>query len=143
MNDYVKRRTERMIANYAARLRAGQVGMRRDGLTKTQAERFAAGVERTKRLRAETITVLDAAGVPVILRPFYCSFAFKLGRLDRHAWCERVKREEGMWLMQTWVGRGLRREVLLEVARKLFGIDLSGRQPPCAAGGTGVESVRE
>jgi hypothetical protein len=143
MNDYRERRTERMIANYAARLRAGQVGMRRDGLTQAQEERFAAGVERAKRLRAETITVLDAADAPSILRPFYCSFAHKLAKINRNGWCERAKREEGMLLMQTWAVRGLRREVMLEVARKLFGLDLTGSQPPCAAAGTGVESGRE
>jgi hypothetical protein len=135
-----KEKSDRMIENYAARLRAGQMGCRRDGLTKAQTERYAAGVARIKRIRAETGAVLDAAGVPTIVRPFYYSFALKLGKIDRNAWGDCAKRDEGLILVSTWVARGLSRAVLLEIARVLFNLDLSHVEPPaCAPGKAGVE----
>jgi hypothetical protein len=137
-----KEKADRMIENYAARLRAGQIGCRRDGLTKAQTERYAAGVVRTKLLRAQTGVVLDAAGVPTIVRPFYYSFALKLGKLDRDAWGESAKREEGQILVQTWMCRGLRRDVMLKIARSVFNLDLSGTGPPACAPARGdVESI--
>lgn len=140
----VKEKSDRMIENYAARLRAGQIGCRRDGLTKTQTARYAAGVARTKLLRAQAGAVLDAAGVPTIVRPFYYSFALKLGKLDRNAWGESAKRDEGLILVSMWVARGLSRAVLLEVARMLFNLDLSHVEPPaCAPAEAGVKSVRD
>lgn len=119
-----KERAQRMIENYAARLRAGQATRRRDGLTRAQAERYAVAVARTKWIRAETGAVLAAAGLPMIVRPFYYSFALKLGRLDRNAWSERAKWEEGQILVQTWASRGLRREVMYRIAEKLFNLSL-------------------
>ena len=126
----VKSRAERMIENYAARLRAGQVGCRRDGLTEAQAQRFAAAVARTNRIRAETAAILDAAGMPMIVRPYYYSFALKLGKLAREAWSEHSRREEARILVSTWTARGLAREVLVAIARDLFSIDPDRAEPP-------------
>lgn len=120
-----KDRAERMIENYAARLRAGQATGRRDGLTKAQTERYAAAVARTRWIRSETGAVLDAADVPTIVRPFYHSFALKLGKVDRNAWSECGKREEGRLLVETWVARGLSREIVYQIAARLFNLDLS------------------
>lgn len=119
-------RSDRMVANYAARLRAGQMGCRRDGLTKAQTERYAAGVARTKLLRAQAGVTLDGAGVPTIVRPFYDSFALQMGKLDRDAWGESAKRDEALILVQTWTCRGLKKEILLAIARNVFNMELAG-----------------
>jgi len=134
MDDYVKRRTEQMIANYAARLRVGQCGSpARVGDLKGQTERYAAGVARMNRIKADTAAVLESLGVVTILRPSYYSFAMKLGKIDARAWGEHAKHAEGAILVDTWVARGLTREILLRVAREVFNLDLSGVGPEACA----------
>jgi hypothetical protein len=122
----LKSRTERMVENYAARLRVGQCGTpARVGDLKGQAERFAAGVARMRRIEAATAQVIDAAGVVTITRPYYYSFARKLGKLDARAWGDSARHDEGRILVDTWVARGLCREVLLRIALEVFELDLA------------------
>ena len=125
-------KADRMVANYAARLRVGQCGHSRVGDVKGQAERYAASVARNKRIRTATGVALGALGVPSIQYPFYYSFALQLGRVDREAWCEHAKRDEGQILVSTWVARGLSREILLGIARNVFNLDLAVEPGPCA-----------
>jgi len=140
----MKDRAERMIENYAARLRVGQCGYSRVGDLKGQAERYAAAVARNKRIKTATGAVLAGLDEPTIRRPFYHSFALKLGKIDRDAWGEHAKREEGRILVDTWVSRGLTRVALLRIARDVFKLDLTSVEPPaCAPAKAGVESIRD
>jgi hypothetical protein len=122
----LKSRAERMVENYASRLRVGQCGTpARVGDLKSQAERFAAGVARMRAIDAATTKVTDAEGVATIMRPFYCSFARKLGKLVARAWGDNARRDEGRVLVDVWVARGLCREVLLRIAREVFELELA------------------
>jgi len=143
MEDRVKERAERTAERYASKLFAGSGGRRRDGNFQAQAERFALGVARTTRLRADTGTELDAFGVPTIMRPFYYSFALRLDKLCREEWSESSLWTEGHILVSTWVARGLSREVLLSIAQDLFNINLAKSEPPtCTTAAEAVESDR-
>ncbi len=125
METHEKSRSERMVENYAARLNVGQMGVRRDGLTKEQKARYAASMEMVNAERSMTGQVLDGRGVATILRPFYFSFAFSLGRLCRKELSGESLRIEAMILVSTWQARGLSRGVLIAIARDVFNMDLA------------------
>jgi hypothetical protein len=125
METHEKSRSERMVENYAARLNVGQMGVRRDGLTKEQKQHYALSMEMVNAERRMTGQVLDGQGVATILRPFYYSFAFRLGRLFREDRSDRSRRAEAMILVSTWQARGLSRDVLIYIATDVFNLDLA------------------
>ena len=122
----MKDRAERMIENYAARLKVGQCGSERNVGLKGPAERFAAAMERVKRTRAETKALLEDLDVPSIFRSYYCTFALRLGKIVNHAWGEHACREETRLLISTWQARGLDRDVMLRIARGVFELEIEG-----------------
>ncbi|HTW91484.1 MAG TPA: hypothetical protein VMH22_07210 [bacterium] len=130
MEDRASERAERMVANYAARLRAGQMGARRDGLTEVQKKRYAASMEIVNIERRMAGQVLDTAGVATIVRPFYYSFTLRLGKLCREGWSDHSRRQEAMLLVATWESRGLTRAVLYDIALNVFNLDLAHEGKP-------------
>lgn len=125
MNFGVKNRAKRMIDNYAARLNTGQCGAARNVGLKGPAERFAAAMERVKRTRAETKALLEDLDVPSIFRSYYCTFALRLGKIVHNAWGEHACREEARILVTTWQARGLDRDIMLRIAREVFGLEIT------------------
>jgi hypothetical protein len=97
-----------------------------------QAVNYTVGQTRVRQLRADTAVVLDGFGVPGIVRPFYYDFVLTVAKRDRALWSESHLRVEARVQVDLWVGRGLKREVLLAVARQVLGMDLTAPDPaPC------------
>jgi len=130
--DRVSERAERDSGNYALKLAGGRVTGRTDGDIEAQAANYAAAQATMCRLRADTAAVLDRHGVPMIVRPFYYSFVLKLARRNRELWIEAHRRAEARVQMDLWAGRGLKRDVLMAVAREVLDMDLNAPDPaPC------------
>jgi hypothetical protein len=130
--DRASERAEQASERYALKLASGRVAGRRDGNVEAQAANYAAAQAVLSRLRAETAAVLDRAGVPMLVRPYYYDFVMKLARRDRELWVEAHRRAEARVQMDLWVRRGLKRDVLLAVAREVLCMDLSASDPgPC------------
>jgi hypothetical protein len=142
--DRVTERAERASEKYALKLASGRVGGRRDGDVELQAANYAAAQAVMGRLRAETAKVLDREGVSALVRPYYYNFVLKLARRDRELWVEAHRRAEARVQMLLWEGRGLRRDVLLAVAREVLNLDLSAPVPaPCQEPKSGLELTRD
>jgi len=123
-------------ADYALKLAAGQVAGRSDGNIEAQAANYATAQVMMSRLRAETAAVLDRHGVQTIVRPFYYSFVLKLARRDRQLLNEAHKRAEARVQLVLWAGRGLKRDVMVAVAREVLDMDLDAPEPaPCTKSG--------
>jgi hypothetical protein len=134
--DRASERAERISAEYALKLAMGRVAGRSDGNIEAQAANYASAQVMMSRLRAETAAVLDKHGVPMIVRPFYYSFALKLARRDRQLLNEAHKRAEARVQVQLWAGRGLKRDVMMAVAREVLNMDLDAPDPaPCTRPG--------
>jgi hypothetical protein len=132
LNEMKRDRAEWACRKYALRLDAGRGACRRDGDKTAQSENYAAAQARLHQLRTDTGVVLDRYGVPGIIRPFYYDFVMKLARRDRELWVEAHRRAEARVQLDLWAGRGLKREVLLAVAREVLGMDLAAPDPaPC------------
>jgi hypothetical protein len=122
----------RIGEKYALKLASGRVAGRSDGDIEMQAANYAAAQAVMCRLRAETARVLDKHGVPMIVRPFYHSFVLKLARRDRELWIEAHRRGEARVQMELWAGRGLKRDVMMAIAREVLNMDLDAPDPaPC------------
>jgi hypothetical protein len=125
-------RAEWACKKYAVRLVAGRGACRRDGDAVAQAENYTVAMVRLRQLRADTAAVLDEFGVPGTMRPFYYDFVLTVKKRDRVLWVEAHLRAEARVQVDLWVGRGLRRDILLAVARQVLGMDLSAPDPdPC------------
>ncbi len=122
-----KSRAERMIDNYAARLKTGQCGAAMNIGLKGPAERYAAAMARTREIRAKTLAVLDELGAPAALRLFYCAFASRLGKIARAAWGEHARRAEARILLMTWQARGLDPGTMKRIAKAVFELELEDR----------------
>lgn len=136
MDDNLKKlkqdRAEWACKKYALRLVMGRVACRRDGDVEAQAENYTAALVRLHQLRADTATVLDSVGVPTTLRPYYYAFIMKLAKRDHMLWLEAHRLAEARVQLELWAGRGLKRDVLLKVAREVLDMDLSTSDPaPC------------
>ena len=108
------------------------LGGRRDGNVNAQAVNYATAQALLSRLRAETAAVLDRERVPILVRPYYYDFVMKLARRDRELWDEAHRRAEARVQVDLWAGRGLKRDVLLAVAREVLNMNLSAPDPgPC------------
>ena len=117
---------------YALKLAAGRGARRIDGDVEAQALNYTAGLARVRQLRSDTAAVLDGFGVPGIVRPFYYDFVLSVAKRDRVLWNEAQLRAEARVLVDLWAGRGLKRDILLAVARQVLGLDLSSPDPdPC------------
>ena len=91
--DRVLERAERVSENYARKVAMGRVAKRRDGNLEAQAMNYAEAQARLARLRADVGALLDSAGVPTIVRPFYYSFALTVARRDRQLNSEFARRD--------------------------------------------------
>ncbi len=136
MDDSLKKlrqdRAESVCKKYALRLVAGRGACRRDGDVEAQAENYTVAMVRLHQLRADTAAVLDGLGVPGTMRPYYYDFVMTVKKRDRVLWNEFHLRAEARVQVDLWTGRGLRRDVLLAVAREVLGMDLLAPDPdPC------------
>ena len=136
MDDDLKKlkqdRAESVCERYALKLAAGTGACRRDGDVEAQALNYTAAQARLRQLRTDTGAVLDGFGVPGTVRPFYYDFVMTVTKRDRVLWNEAHLRDEARVQVDLWVGRGLKRDVLLAVARQVLGMDLAAPDPdPC------------
>lgn len=136
MDDRLKKlkqdRAEWACKKYALRLVAGRGACRRDGDVEAQAENYTVALARVHQLRVNTAAILDSVGVPTTLRPYYYAFILKLAKRDHVLWIEAHRRAEARVQMDLWTGRGLKRDVLLKVAREVLDMDLTTPDPaPC------------
>lgn len=138
--DRAMKRAEQVSRNYAMRASLGRGTLRKDGDIEAQAANYAESQARLCRLRADVALLLDGAGVPSIVRPFYYSFAQTVARRDRQLNSEFTRRAEARVQVDLWESRGLVRVLLLRVCREVLGLEIS---TPCAESGPGVKSVRE
>jgi hypothetical protein len=136
MDDSLKKlkqdRAERVCKKYALKLAGGSGARRVDGDVEAQALNYTAAQARLRQLREDTAAVLDGFGVAGIVRPYYYDFVLTVTKRDRVMWNEAHLRAEARVQVDLWVGRGLKRDVLLAVARQVLGMDLSAPDPdPC------------
>jgi len=136
MDDHLKElkqdRAEWACKKYALRLVAGRGACRGDGDVEAQARNYTAALARVHQLRVDTAAILDSVGVPTTLRPYYYAFILKLAKRDRELWNEAHRRAEARVQLELWAGRGLKRDVLLKVAREVLDMDLTAPDPaPC------------
>lgn len=133
MDDNLKKlkqdRAEWACKKYALRLVTGRGACRRDGDVEEQVENYTAALARLHQLRADTAAVLDSVGVPTTLRPYYYAFIMKLAKRDHTLWLEAHRIAEARVQLELWAGRGLKHDVLLAVAHKVLGMDLSTPDP--------------
>jgi hypothetical protein len=123
--DHTKERTERWIENYMARVNVGQSGPAASLGLKGPAERYDAAMKRAHRVRARTEAFLDQLDVPKVDWPAYWGYACKLERIKDNVLGEQTLRQEAGVLIMTWEAKGLKRDVMIQIARELFELELS------------------
>jgi hypothetical protein len=127
--DRAKELAERRIENYTARLNVGQVSVPVTPGPLGTAGSYAQGMARVRRVRAQTEAFCDKLALPPVTQPFYLSYACKLAKVKDNHWGEHALRDEARIVVMTWAARGLDRDVLMQIARELFDLDLGEEKP--------------
>jgi hypothetical protein len=110
----------RACQRYERSLRRGEQRLKPGSTILDQVGRYALALGRDRDVRRGTKLVLNEMGVPSISRFLYYGFARGLNRLSRQITPGETLRLEARCLLETWVGRGLDRAVLAEIAAKVF-----------------------
>ena len=109
---------DRAVRLFAYRLRRGESTLARHGDAQRQAQAYADGMARMRIAEARTREILDARGTACIEYVFYFAFAYRLAKLCRN-YSSTVLERETASLIDTWTSRGLDRETLEAVSRRV------------------------
>ena len=115
-------RLDRIVDNYEVKLRLGAAGRLSEREITDRVRRFSSTAAREDMVLNQTRQVLCAHGVHTINFVAYHAFTRELGKLTREETTTETQRGEMMWRVEKWVIRGLKREVLLDIAVQVFNI---------------------
>jgi hypothetical protein len=123
---------DRICDKYEYKLRDGRTASRSDQDRERQAEGYRRGAARNEEVRSAVAAVISRVGVSTIWWAFYYDFGRTLARLKARDGSPESLHSEARMQLEVWVARGLVREVLEQVARECFELDLTGPIPTLA-----------
>jgi hypothetical protein len=115
-------RLDRVIDNYEVKLRLGVAGRLTEPEIKARVQRFSSTAAREDMVLNQTRQVLCSHGVATILFVAYHAFTRELGKLTREEISVETLQREMMVAAEKWILRGLRREVLLDIAINVYNV---------------------
>lgn len=115
-------RLDRIVENYEVKLRLGAAGRLTEREIKARVERFSISAAQQDAVLNQTREVLCLHGVHTIYFLAYHAFSRELYKLTREDITLETLQREMMWRVDKWVLRGLRREVLHDIAVNVFNI---------------------
>lgn len=124
---------ERASRRYAQALRSGRQTLRRGSTVELQTGRYALALEYDQAVRQTTKLVMNEIGVPSIYRFLYYGFARKLEHFSLQTGPGESLRMEVRLQIEIWVGRGLDRAVLTEIAAQVFRVHVDGPVPAASS----------
>ena len=111
-----------VIENYELKLRLGANGRLSEPEIKQRVARYSIAAAHEDMVLNQTRQVLCSAGIHTIVFPMYHAFTRELGKLTREAVSAETLRKEMMVAAEKWTLRGLRREVLLDIALNIYSV---------------------
>ena len=115
-------RLDRIIDNYEVKLRLGAGGRLSEREITDRVRRFSGTAAREDMVLNETRQVLCSHGVATIMFAAYHAFTRELGKLTRQEISMETLQREMMVAVEKWTIRGLRREVLLDIAINVYNV---------------------
>jgi hypothetical protein len=112
-----------MIENYEVKLRLGANGPVSEKDIVNRVARFSVAAANEDMVLNQTRQVLCSHGVVTMMFPAYHAFTRELGMLAREAVSTETLTVEMMATAEKWVMRGLRREVLLDIALNIYNLE--------------------
>ena len=114
---------DRAVQRYAAALRQGIASCRADGKSASQTDNFRDATERAELRYAQINEVLCNAGVIVCQFVVYRSFGLHVDKLCRD-YSDESLRLRVRDAVQRWQAYGCEPEVLTEICRRVFALEL-------------------
>ena len=113
-------RLDRIVDNYEVKLRLGAGGRLSEREIADRVQRFSGTAAREDMVLNQTRQVLCLHGVHTINFVAYHAFTRELGKLTREEISVDTLQREMMVAVEKWTIRGLRREVLLDIAINIY-----------------------
>jgi hypothetical protein len=115
-------RLDRIVDNYEVKLRLGAVGRLTEQQINDRVSRFSTAAAHEDMVLNQTRQVLCTHGVVTMFFPAYHAFSRELGKFSRQEISLETLQREMMIAVTKWTMRGLRREVLLDIALNVYNL---------------------
>jgi hypothetical protein len=112
----------RVIDNYEVKLRLGAGGRLSEAEISRRVGRYSVAAAQEDMALNMTRQVLCSHGVVTIMFAAYHAFSRELGKLTRQEISMNTLQREMMAAAEKWTMRGLRREVLLDIAVNVYNV---------------------